>query len=54
MKNNVPCSVLILVGSDTTDFNNLIYGYLPKEELGLTTLMMIKKRLGTVIWELEM
>ncbi|SDX53295.1 nucleotidyl transferase AbiEii/AbiGii toxin family protein [Flavobacterium degerlachei] len=37
----------------TTDFKNLVYGDLPNENLVQNTLKMIKERLRTVIWEIE-
>lgn len=37
----------------TTDFKNLVYGDLPNENLVRNTLKMIKDRLTTVIWEIE-
>lgn len=37
----------------TTDFKNLVYGDLPSENVVRNTLKMIKERLGTVIWEIE-
>ena len=37
----------------TTDFKNLVYGDLPNENLVQNTLKMIKDRLTTVIWEIE-
>jgi len=42
-----------LIVTYTTDFKNLVYGDLPNENLVRNTLKMIKERLRTVIWEIE-